>query len=167
MKQIEMDDFQPKLPGAALKMSAMAAPKISFFMRWTPKGLLRNGSCRSEPGVCARRSGLPITTSLRGLGWSGDRAYPGWMAPRPLIAVPAYRLAPGRVERWPEGGYGVPAPYLEALRRAGARTAVLSPGEVAEPDQLLDPFDGLLLVGGGDVDPARYGAVLGARRASP
>jgi len=81
---------------------------------------------------------------------------------RPLIAVPAYRLEPGRVARWPQGGYGVPAPYLDALRRAGARTAILSPGEVAEADDLLDPFDGLLLVGGGDVDPTRYGSELGA-----
>jgi len=81
---------------------------------------------------------------------------------RPLVAVPGYRLEPGRVTRWPDGGYGVPAPYLDALRRAGARTAILAPGEVAEADQLLDPFDGLLLVGGGDVDPARYGAKLGA-----
>jgi putative glutamine amidotransferase len=81
---------------------------------------------------------------------------------RPLIAVPAYRLGPGRVERWPDGGYGVPAPYLDALRRAGARTAILAPGEVAEPGELLEPFDGLLLVGGGDVDPVRYGAERGA-----
>ncbi|MGE5227394.1 MAG: GrpB family protein, partial [Planctomycetaceae bacterium] len=55
-------------------------------------------------------------------------------------------------------GYGVPAPYLDALRRADARTAIVSPGEVGEPEELLAPFDGLLLVGGGDVDPARYGA---------
>ena len=41
---------------------------------------------------------------------------------RPLIAVAGYHLAPGRVTRWPEGGYGVPGPYLDALRRAGARS---------------------------------------------
>jgi putative glutamine amidotransferase len=81
---------------------------------------------------------------------------------RPLIAVAAYRLEPGRVDRWPDGGYGVPAPYLDALRTAGARSAILPPGEVAEPDELLEPFDGLLLVGGGDVDPVRYGAQRGA-----
>jgi putative glutamine amidotransferase len=76
---------------------------------------------------------------------------------RPLIAVVAYHLDGSRVARWPEGGYGVPAPYLDALRRAGARTALVAPGEEGDPEELLEPFDGLLLVGGGDVAPARYG----------
>ena len=60
--------------------------------------------------------------------------------------------------RWPDGGYGVPAPYLEALRRAGARTAIIAPGEEGEPEALLEPFDGLVLVGGGYVHPSTYGA---------
>jgi putative glutamine amidotransferase len=77
---------------------------------------------------------------------------------RALIAVVAYHLDGSRVARWPDGGYGVPAPYVGALRRAGARTAILSPGEEGDPEELLEPFDGLLLVGGGDIDPARYGA---------
>jgi len=76
---------------------------------------------------------------------------------RPLIAVVAYHLGPTRVSRWPDGGFGVPAPYLDALRRSGARTAIVAPGEEGDPEQLLEPFDGLLLAGGGDVDPARYG----------
>ena len=76
---------------------------------------------------------------------------------RPLVAVVAYHLAPDRVTRWPAGGYGVPSPYIEALRRADARTVIVSPGETGSPEDLLEPFDGLLLVGGGDVDPARYG----------
>lgn len=76
---------------------------------------------------------------------------------RPLVAVVAYHLADDRVPRWPHGGYGVPGPYLDALRRGGARTAIVSPGELVPPQELLEPFDGLLLVGGGDVDPHRYG----------
>ncbi len=86
---------------------------------------------------------------------SGSGAYGGY---RPLVAVIAYRLAHDRVARWPQGGYGVPAPYIDALRRADARTAIVSPGEPGEPEEILGPFDGLMLVGGGDVDPSRYGA---------
>ena len=75
----------------------------------------------------------------------------------PLIAVAAYHLAEDRVARWPRGGYGVPAPYVDRVRAAGGRTAILAPGEPGEPEELLGPFDGLLLVGGGDVEPSRYG----------
>jgi putative glutamine amidotransferase len=77
---------------------------------------------------------------------------------RPLIAVVAYHLSGDRVARWPEGGYGVPSTYLDALRRAGARSAIVAPGEDGTPEEILEPFDALLLVGGGDVDPGRYGA---------
>ena len=42
--------------------------------------------------------------------------------------------------------------YRIALERAGADTVEIHPG-----DQPLHDFDGLLLAGGGDVDPARYG----------
>jgi len=80
---------------------------------------------------------------------------------RPLVAVAAYHLADDRVSRWPRGGYGVPAPYVERARAAGARTAILAPGEPGSPAEILEPFDALLLVGGGDVDPTRYGAEAG------
>jgi gamma-glutamyl-gamma-aminobutyrate hydrolase PuuD len=76
---------------------------------------------------------------------------------RPIVAVVAYHLAEDRVPRWPHGGYGVPGPYLDCLRRAGARSAIVSPGEPGSAREILEPFDGLLLVGGGDVEPRRYG----------
>ena len=55
----------------------------------------------------------------------------------------------------------MPAPFVERLRDAGARVAIVCPGEPGAAEQLLAPFDGLVLVGGGDVEPARYGKAPG------
>jgi putative glutamine amidotransferase len=75
----------------------------------------------------------------------------------PLVAIPTYHLGPGRVGNW-EGAYALPEPYVAALRAAGARVVLLPPGQPGDPDEVLAPFDGLLLAGGGDLEPARYGA---------
>ena len=78
------------------------------------------------------------------------------MSSGPLIAVPTYHLERGRVDSWDTGAYGVPDLYVEALRRAGARAALVPPDDDAGAEEILAAFDGLLLIGGGDVDPARY-----------
>jgi putative glutamine amidotransferase len=76
----------------------------------------------------------------------------------PLIAVPG-RLRP-RSETSRTATVGIGQPYLQALRRAGGEGVVVLPdrGLVDRLPKLLARFDGLLLTGGGDVDPRRYGA---------
>lgn len=85
----------------------------------------------------------------------------------PLVAVPGRRLGEGRPAdgspprpgRTPQVAAG--RRYLDALRTAGVRGAVLAPEPLDEPAaavELLEPFAGVLLMGGGDVDPALYGA---------
>jgi putative glutamine amidotransferase len=46
--------------------------------------------------------------------------------------------------------------YLESVRRSGGEPIEVAVGS-EEPEQLLSRVDGLLLTGGGDVDPALYG----------
>ena len=75
----------------------------------------------------------------------------------PLVGVIAYGLPPGRVDGWRSGAAAVPSPYLECLRLAGARPLLLSAPEKGTAEESLQPFDGLVLIGGGDVDPSRYG----------
>jgi putative glutamine amidotransferase len=77
---------------------------------------------------------------------------------RPAVAVVAYHLRPGRVSFWTVGGYGVPENYVDAVRRAGGYAVLVLPGEERSPAEILERADALLLVGGGDVEPSRYGA---------
>ena len=76
--------------------------------------------------------------------------------PAPLIAIPAPHLRPGRVKGWTPGAYAVSELYVDAVRRAGGRPILLTSPDDASPEEVLEPFDGLLLVGGGDIDPFLY-----------
>lgn len=67
---------------------------------------------------------------------------------RPIIGLTTY-------ERDKQQNYGLPAEYIEAVRRAGGIPVLLPHGETCQ-DDLLDLLDGVILTGGGDVDPAHY-----------
>ena len=77
--------------------------------------------------------------------------------PRPLVAVPAYRLSGGRVSGWTDASHAVPEQYVAALSRAGARAVMLAAPDPSPASEILAPFDALLLIGGGDVEARRYG----------
>ena len=67
----------------------------------------------------------------------------------PFIGITTY----GRDENQK---FALPIQYVDAVRRAGGLPVLLPPGE---PNwrQLLVRLDGLLLTGGGDIDPSVYG----------
>lgn len=76
------------------------------------------------------------------------------MTAAPLIAVA------GAVEMLKEQPHlAVPTLYLEAIERAGGLPLVLHAVRVESEviKHRLDPFDGLVLTGGGDIDPTFYG----------
>jgi putative glutamine amidotransferase len=79
---------------------------------------------------------------------------------RPLIGVLGGLAPANPVAGWPrQDTLVVPATIIRAVHRAGGREAVLLPQAIEEADAeaLADRFDGLLLIGGPDVDPLLYG----------
>jgi putative glutamine amidotransferase len=51
-----------------------------------------------------------------------------------------------------------PRNYIDAITRAGGLPLVIPPVRDVDPAVLLDTLDGVLLIGGADLDPASYGA---------
>lgn len=78
----------------------------------------------------------------------------------PLIGVSSRRFEPGRVFKL-EASLAIQSDYLDAVVAAGGRAVSLLPEELEDnaAEDLLARLDGLILTGGPDVDPHRYGQV--------
>src|SRR5688500_1593898 len=78
---------------------------------------------------------------------------------RPLIALTGVPITAGGVLGWTQPSVACTSAYIEALQRAGADPVVVPPVPLdeAEAGERLGRIDGLLLVGGGDIDPVLYG----------
>jgi putative glutamine amidotransferase len=79
---------------------------------------------------------------------------------RPTIGITA-SLETVTSGPWVEPSAVVPIHYCEAVQRVGGRAVLLVPdaADAADPDEILDLVDGVLITGAaGDVDPSRYGA---------
>jgi putative glutamine amidotransferase len=69
---------------------------------------------------------------------------------RPLIGISSYGRGGERQT------FSVPCEYVDVVRVAGGVPLILPPVEGETPEG-LDAIDGLILPGGGDVDPVHYG----------
>ena len=70
--------------------------------------------------------------------------------PAPLIGITTYA-------RDEQNHVHLPAEYVDAVRRAGGCAVLLPPGE-PQLDVVFGKLDGLIIAGGGDIDPQRYGS---------
>ncbi|MEU1461882.1 gamma-glutamyl-gamma-aminobutyrate hydrolase family protein [Streptomyces sp. NPDC005727] len=84
-----------------------------------------------------------------------------------MIGVSTY-LEPGaRWGVWELAAALLPAAYPRLVQRAGGLAAMLPPDEPARAAAVVARLDGLVVAGGPDVDPARYGAERSPRTGPP
>jgi len=71
-----------------------------------------------------------------------------------IVALTGRRL--GRTDKWPySGAAALPYAYVDAVVRAGGQPVIVN--DARDPKELLARVDALVLTGGPDVDPQRYG----------
>lgn len=68
---------------------------------------------------------------------------------KPIIGITTY----GRVL---DNRYSLPAAYVSAVERAGGQPVLIPPSD-SQAERYLAFLDGLVLAGGGDIDPSHYG----------
>ncbi|CAN5123027.1 gamma-glutamyl-gamma-aminobutyrate hydrolase family protein [soil metagenome] len=83
---------------------------------------------------------------------------------RPLIGLSTYREQ-ARWGVWDASADLLPSQYAVAVERAGAVPVLLPPQDPSAAAAVVARLDGLVISGGADVEPARYGAEPHARTA--
>jgi len=89
------------------------------------------------------------------------------MAVPPLIGVSTYLETGTRWGVWELEAALLPAGYPRLVQRAGGLAALLPPDAPERAAQAVARLDGLVVAGGPDVDPARYGAERDPRTGPP
>jgi putative glutamine amidotransferase len=86
---------------------------------------------------------------------------------RPLIGISTYLEQFARWGGWEMPAALLPVTYPHLVRRAGGLAAMLPPDDPAYAAELVARLDGLVIAGGPDVEPARYGAEPDPRTGPP
>ncbi|MFJ9864930.1 gamma-glutamyl-gamma-aminobutyrate hydrolase family protein [Streptomyces sp. NPDC101165] len=89
------------------------------------------------------------------------------MTVRPLIGVSTYLEAGARWGVWELDAALLPAGYPRLVQRAGGLAALLPPDAPERAAEAVERLDGLVIAGGPDVDPSRYGAERSPRTGPP
>ncbi|MEV7286547.1 gamma-glutamyl-gamma-aminobutyrate hydrolase family protein [Streptomyces sp. NPDC093252] len=89
------------------------------------------------------------------------------MTGRPLIGVSTYLETGVRWGAWEVEAALLDAGYPRLVQRAGGLAAMLPPDAPEHAAAAVARLDGVVIAGGPDVDPARYGAVRDPRTGPP
>jgi putative glutamine amidotransferase len=91
----------------------------------------------------------------------------GGVTGRPLIGVSTYLETGARWGVWELEAALLPAAYPRLVQRAGGLAALLPPDAPERAAAAVARLDGLVIAGGPDVDPSRYGAERDPRTGPP
>lgn len=86
---------------------------------------------------------------------------------RPLIGVSTYLESGARFGVWELDAALLPVGYPRLVQRAGGLAAMLPPDDPEQAAAAVARLDGLVIAGGQDVEPVRYGAEREARTGPP